>query len=1506
MKNKRILSAILLFFMFISLFSSHIMVGAESGSSDETPSKAKRDVYLHAQNGNPVGIVHSSTVIKDEPFNLYFSIDNPNKGNYNSNENDLTVEEFVNIAVSQKKVEILPSAEQRADELGIVDATEREAFIEEYLEPILALESQRAEQIIRHEEKQYDLNGYTVRIYYDKNYFKLQDGANSAAPIDYTIPDKSISDTDTDESNREPGNNSSGSISHSTGYSAYWESVGYDSRKGMDYAEVTVFFYGSFLPQKKGDSQGNKWYDLCALPLVPIKTGTTKVSVEVGGDSAKKSLVLFSKHEDTPGFKKEFDFSAVDGGVHTINIVNSLRPEPPVASPLPLDFVKGDSVKLVCGDPGCTPGNEKHDIYYCLDGVLPFVKYEGQELNFTKTTTVSCYSVKKTDIQQEYKSETVSFKYEILPDKPVLFVDIAGAPITNVYNSDSPFSVYCDTEEVYDNEVGTDVNIYYTFSDINVEDFVDSNGKFKTDGQNPVSEWVKVEKGLGLRVDIDKTVNMKLVTVKENSVTGQEISDTSSYFLGIKPDAVVATPALGTDPGTVQLTAQDGCKIYYTTDGSDPITNGVEYCFEIPVSKDTLIRAVAEKDGVFSDISDFEYTVTNNTDSVISSNYPSGEYAGGIKVSLSSDKPDDRILYSVDGSEPSIPYTGEIAVDKSAVIRAKVEGSDEVFEFSYKIKPLAPVFAPTSTIFTKGDSVTIYCRETVNDGLNESNNQYYTLYYTLDGSDPTVNPQYNTANSPVNTAVVPINDYTVIKAAVKTADGVWSDVVTNTYDVVSYKIAPPIPTLTPGYYEGDKKFTGFFEEQDGVEIYYTISYEDVYEKDPIASDDAPNIKYVPGTEFELTDRMIIKAIAVNKTLGLKSDVAVYEYVVTPEEHQINSTCYADKNSGIYDMTADDFSVNLYSKNPSDVISYKVNDGNWVVYTQGEPVVIEGDSTLYVMGSDGVVISYTYEFVPKPPVSSLTSGRYALKEPPYQTTIMLPEGYSASDYYLFYRDNVAGIDSLANGNKTIPFDITKSISYKAYVVDKRTGKKSESAVFYYIVEPEGVSGGEIYTLDPYFVKSGDTKYISTHKLSEKGYNEGIKLTTKSTGTKIKYMYTYHKTDGSAGGTDYQFYSANNPIMVTSSMTDITVYAYLTDLFGTEIEGTEVVFYYNFEDILVPQFSTDSRNINNDYPNDSDYIIYYTLDGVSSPSDPNNASRIRYEGGKINLTKDTTIKTVYYKSCDDPECPCASGESTLCENYVYGAEGTFYYEAPKYIYAGGGGGSSGGSSAANKRRYTKDIFGNEHVTHISYIKGYPNGKVKADGNITREEVTSMLYRTRDKKYDKPFKSTGKLFPDVEPTRWSVTEIEFMASEKIVLGYPNGKFKPANNLTRAEFAALIYRYCELEDADVTNKFSDLSEEHWAYNEILALLKTGLIQGYEDNTFRPERYITRAEVITVMNKILGRKPLASYVKSLNFNPFIDLEPDKWYYTDVLEATITHDYYLNANDYEYKWENWK
>ena len=216
------------------------------------------------------------------------------------------------------------------------------------------------------------------------------------------------------------------------------------------------------------------------------------------------------------------------------------------------------------------------------------------------------------------------------------------------------------------------------------------------------------------------------------------------------------------------------------------------------------------------------------------------------------------------------------------------------------------------------------------------------------------------------------------------------------------------------------------------------------------------------------------------------------------------------------------------------------------------------------------------------------------------------------------------------------------------------------------------------------------------------------------------------------------------------------------------------------------------------------------------------------------------------------------------------------------------------------YTKDIFGVEHKSHNAYINGYADGTVKPDGNITREELATILYRVSNDA--SAVVASGDKFNDVSADRWSANAIEFMASKKVVNGYEDGSFKPENNLTRGEFAAMIARFANLTDTAASRTFNDVDSSYWGFKNIMALNKAGYINGYEDGTFRPEANVTRAEVMTVINKIIGRSADASYVKSLDNNKFSDLDKNAWYYVDVMEATTDHNYTLNKNGVETEW----
>lgn len=190
------------------------------------------------------------------------------------------------------------------------------------------------------------------------------------------------------------------------------------------------------------------------------------------------------------------------------------------------------------------------------------------------------------------------------------------------------------------------------------------------------------------------------------------------------------------------------------------------------------------------------------------------------------------------------------------------------------------------------------------------------------------------------------------------------------------------------------------------------------------------------------------------------------------------------------------------------------------------------------------------------------------------------------------------------------------------------------------------------------------------------------------------------------------------------------------------------------------------------------------------------------------------------------------------------------------------------------------------HTWYIQGYEDGTVRVDSNITREEVAMIFYRLTLSKDKDSFVANDKAFDDVEKERWSNEAISYLTTKGILKGYPDGTFKPGKAVTRAEFAAIIERYIEIEGTNKI-KFTDIDNSYWAQEIIEQVAAQGWMNGYKDNTFKPENNITRGETMTTINRMLNRK--LSNVKTEN--KFSDLNEDHWAYADVVEATHSHGY---------------
>ena len=189
-------------------------------------------------------------------------------------------------------------------------------------------------------------------------------------------------------------------------------------------------------------------------------------------------------------------------------------------------------------------------------------------------------------------------------------------------------------------------------------------------------------------------------------------------------------------------------------------------------------------------------------------------------------------------------------------------------------------------------------------------------------------------------------------------------------------------------------------------------------------------------------------------------------------------------------------------------------------------------------------------------------------------------------------------------------------------------------------------------------------------------------------------------------------------------------------------------------------------------------------------------------------------------------------------------------------------------------------------LAYLQGYPGQVVRAGGEVTRGEVAAIFSRLLKEKMEEG-KTYTSSFKDIESGKWYSNPIAYLESFKIISGYEDGTFKPDKKLTRAEFASVIARFAKLDTTKKTS-FSDVSGEHWAKDYIDNAISHDWMGGYPDGTFKPNQPITRAEIVTVINKLINRVPdkAAIDADSANETKFKDLQKTYWAYYDVIEAS--------------------
>ena len=216
-----------------------------------------------------------------------------------------------------------------------------------------------------------------------------------------------------------------------------------------------------------------------------------------------------------------------------------------------------------------------------------------------------------------------------------------------------------------------------------------------------------------------------------------------------------------------------------------------------------------------------------------------------------------------------------------------------------------------------------------------------------------------------------------------------------------------------------------------------------------------------------------------------------------------------------------------------------------------------------------------------------------------------------------------------------------------------------------------------------------------------------------------------------------------------------------------------------------------------------------------------------------------------------------------------------------------------------RYKSDVpYMLNGTDHYAYIKGYPNGSFKPTDTITRAEAATIFYRLLTDSTRKAYATTYNSFKDVPATAWYNTAVSTMAKLGIVNGGADGYFRPNDPITRAEIAAMIARCDGAYYTGSSTVFSD-TYGHWAAGYIDRAYELGWINGY-GTTYAPDRYISRAETVAVLNRVLNRAPQYTSDLTRNYTTFSDVATSAWYYLDVEEAANSHTYTRKSNaDYE-------
>ena len=365
--------------------------------------------------------------------------------------------------------------------------------------------------------------------------------------------------------------------------------------------------------------------------------------------------------------------------------------------------------------------------------------------------------------------------------------------------------------------------------------------------------------------------------------------------------------------------------------------------------------------------------------------------------------------------------------------------------------------------------------------------------------------------------------------------------------------------------------------------------------------------------------------------------------------------------------------------------------------------------------------------------------------------------------------------------------------------------------------------------------------------------------------------------------------NKELSVTKDETNKNLYHFRTETGGTDLY-TVTYTDKNDETKTPAQFKWE---IKENIPAGTKVTLSYKLELTTREKNPGTYGVEDLKGnGQIEQGKTpiyTNEKAALYIKENDQEKEIA----------------VFPKPSVSYTIKSSSGSHSGGSRPSLN---TKDHYGYIIGYPVDYYTGQPTTDqtkkpVRPEGKITRAEVATIYFRMLTDESRTKFWSQSNAYSDVKTGDWFNNAVSTLSKAGIIAGYEDGSFRPNGYITRAEFATIAARFF-----DVTYNGKDLFPDisgHWAKDYINQAANKGFVNGYEDGTFKPDRNITRAEAVTLVNRTLDRHPDKShFTKDMLVWPD-NMDQTKWYYADMQEATNSHTYQMKENSDKTKYENW-